>query len=103
MPSGNCTRKAKASLPYFYLQTENDVIPLATAALGIGFETTMRAYKDNGANAWKLTIEDKRGVQVAPQDMVREIKLGQVAVWDATAAQLLIMDANVFTANYTVP
>jgi hypothetical protein len=104
MPSGKATRKAKAGIDYFYLQTSADVIPLITALLAIGFNATLHAYTVNGAANLDLQIDDTRpGADANPQDKTKIAHLGDVVVWDSGVARLSVSRIEDFQTNYSVP
>lgn len=105
MPAGKCTRKPKPGLDYFYLQGSGDVVSLMSSLLGIGFNSTLRAYTVSGAATWDIMIEDARpaSASLPPQDKNKVMHLGDVAVWDGGVGKLETMRIEDFQTNYSVP
>ena len=100
MPQGQATPKASAKVTYFYLQTQDDVIPAMTALLTIDHDSQIRAYKVSGASTWDFTIEDKRP-GTPPEKASKHATLGDVLVWDN--ANLTVMRIEDFQSKYSVP
>jgi hypothetical protein len=106
MPTGSATRKAASGNTYYYLQNPADVIPLMQALLTIKFNATLRSYNDqNGAATWDFVIEDRRtgADNLSPQDRVKTMHLGDVAVYDPVSGRVSVMPLSTFQTVYSVP